>query len=125
MQNSSEKQILFSSLHSFLNETALLNLIFDYCQGYVFGGVKFQNLKLLHDYCSNVLQRAPIEYQPGQRDFHVLHDIFKRKNDYQSMEFERIRIQKVNRKAACFYAKVVNVTEFIFINHRLCLKLNP
>lgn len=97
---------------------------------YVFGGVKFSSFKKAMDFCKDKFEGSVTEFYPGDRDFEILQDIFKRCEAYKELNFVAIGFKKGEKgkgpfcKYPSFYFKTDDHIPYP-INYRECLRAKP
>jgi hypothetical protein len=97
---------------------------------YTFGNVPFSSFKKAMDYCKDVFEQPISEFYPGDREFEILQDIFKRVAAYQPLQFTAIGFKKGEKgkgpfcKYPSFYFKTQDQVAYP-VNYRECLKANP
>jgi len=65
---------------------------------HVFGGINFPSLKKAMDYCKDIFEQSQTEFFPGNRDFHILQDIFKRCEAYKHTQMAVIGFKKGEKR---------------------------
>lgn len=96
-----------------------------------FGELEFTSFKRAIDFCKEILeQQTPCEYVPGDRNYGILADIFRRQTAYAEMKFTCIGFRKGEKgkgsyqKYSSFYVKTADGMTYS-INYRDCLKAVP